>query len=73
VKVSLARVQIQEGGFGGSFWYLYPDSIETHEGEFPLTQEVTATVDNESSDNSPRRSFWHSASSAQRRSAAISI
>jgi Short C-terminal domain len=47
VRESIARVQIEEGGFGGSFWYLFPDSIETHEGVFPLSHEVTATVDNE--------------------------
>jgi Short C-terminal domain len=47
VKDSIARVQVSEGGFGGSFWYLYPDSIETHDGIYPLSYEVTATVDNE--------------------------
>src|SRR4051812_10891086 len=47
VKDSLARLQVSEGGFGGSFWYLYSDSVETHDGTFPLTNEVTATVDNE--------------------------
>jgi Short C-terminal domain len=47
VKDSIARVQIQEGGFGGSFWYLYSDSLETHDGVFPLSNEVTATVENE--------------------------
>jgi large subunit ribosomal protein L7/L12 len=47
VKDSIARVQVEEGGFGGSFWYLYSDSIETHDGVFPLSKEVTATVDNE--------------------------
>lgn len=47
VKDSIARVQVQEGGFGGSFWYLYEDSLETHDGVFPLSNEVTATVDNE--------------------------
>jgi len=47
VKDSIARVQVQEGGFGGSFWYLYSDSLETHDGVFSLSNEVTATVDNE--------------------------
>ena len=47
VKESIALIQVEEGGFGGSFWYLYPESIETHDGEFPLSQEVTASVDNE--------------------------
>ena len=47
VNDSIARVQVEEGGFGGSFWYLYSDSIETHDGVFPLSKEVTATVDNE--------------------------
>jgi hypothetical protein len=47
VRQSLARVQVSEGGFGGSFWYLFPDSIETHDGVFALTHEVTATVANE--------------------------
>jgi hypothetical protein len=47
VKDSIARVQVEEGGFGGSFWYLYSDSVETHDGVFPLSKEVTATVDNE--------------------------
>jgi len=47
VKDSIARVQVEEGGFGGSFWYLYSDGIETHDGVFPLSKEVTATVDNE--------------------------
>lgn len=48
VRESIARVQVSEGGFGGSFWYLYPDAtMETHDGVFQLTHEVTATVDND--------------------------
>jgi len=47
VKESIALIQVEEGGFGGTFWYLYPESIETHDGEFTLSQEVTAAVDNE--------------------------
>jgi hypothetical protein len=31
----------------GSNWQLYPDSIETHVGRFPLSHEVTATVADE--------------------------
>jgi len=44
---AVARLRVQEGGFGGSNWQLYPDSIQTHDGEFPLTHEVTATVADE--------------------------
>lgn len=38
---------MKEGGVGGSIWYLFPESVQTHDGQFPLSHEVTATVDNE--------------------------
>jgi hypothetical protein len=46
-RKAVARLRVQEGGFGGSNWQLYPESIETHDGRFLLSHEVTATVSDE--------------------------